>query len=472
MKVALVHYHLRTGGVTKVIVNQCRALAELGHEVLVFSAGKAPGGIPHQEVPLLDYLAVAPDEPVSLYQELLQHCETHFGSSPDLWHFHNHSLGKNVLFPELVQAVAESETPLILQPHDFAEDNRPSNYPLLAGEEIYPLAPQIQYAFINSRDRALLEEVGLPEGNSHLLPNAVNPPATVGSRADNEAQTLVLYPVRGIRRKNLGEAVLLAALAPPETRFAISLAPENPAWQGVHQNWERFSDEHHLPIDFAVTDRIPPCPGASADFQTWLHYSTHLLTTSIAEGFGLAFLEPAALQKPLIGRDLPEITKDFYQQGIRPGRLYENIPVPLSLLDVTELRREFEHQVSNSYRLYEQKLSDAALDEGWQKLTQGDKVDFGALPESFQQRLILKSLPSPGTLFEDLRQWLAGVLQETQPTAKAGNLSNYLLPQTQLALANLYRAASEASPAPPIWLPKENVLAQYLSPDRFHFLRS
>ena len=473
LKIALIHYHLRTGGVTKVISNQSRTLKELGHQLLVFSAGSAPQGIPHVEVPLLDYLTQKPAESESLYQLLLQHCETHLGGAPDLWHIHNHCLGKNILFPNLIKEIADSRTPLILQPHDFAEDNRPSNYSLLTGEHIYPLAPQIHYAFINSRDRGLLETAGLPKSESHLVPNAVAPPSTIGHSNRNDTERIVLYPVRGIRRKNLGEAVLLSALAPKNTRFAISLAPENPIWQGVHQNWQNFARDHHLPIEFAVTDRIPPHPETDSSFQTWLQCATHLLTTSIAEGFGLAFLEPAALQKPLIGRDLPEITADFHHHGINPGRLYQEIPVPLTAIDHQRLGHEFQHQVSNSYRLYEQTLSEDKLAAGWQRLTKDDTIDFGALPEDFQRDLILKVLASEDDHpFQDLQNWLAKVLAETQPTATPESLTPFSLPQSQQDIRDLYEAALSSPREKPSWLPKEKVLAQYLSPSRFHFLRS
>lgn len=472
LKVALVHYHLRTGGVTKVILNQSQALQKLRHPHLVLSAGPAPQGIPHAEIPHLDYLTKDPNDPIPLYQTLLHQCEQHLGGPPDLWHIHNPSLGKNILFPQLIKDIAESQTPLILQAHDFAEDNRPSNYPLLAGEHIYPTAPQIHYAFINSRDRGLLESAGLDPNQTHLLPNAVAPPPINDSRRDNPNERLVLYPVRGIRRKNLGETVLLAALAPQNTRFAISLAPENPVWQAVHHHWQTFAQDHQLPIDFAVTDCLPPYPDEECNFQSWIQNSTHLLTTSIAEGFGLAFLEPAALQKPLIGRDLPEITTDFYHQGINPGHFYQQIPIPLTELGRERLHHEFQQQVSNSYQLYKQPLPADELQSGWQHLTQNDVVDFGALPESFQQELILKVLNKEAHPFQNLQAWLAEVLAETQPTATPDSLAHFSLEKSTQDLQELYQAALAAPHEEPSWLSKEKVLAQYLSSSRFHFLRS
>ncbi len=54
-----------------------------------------------------------------------------------------------------------------------------------------------------------------------------------------------------------------------------------------------------------------------------------LITTSVAEGFGLAFLEPWLASKPLVGRNLPEITADFAEHGLDLSALYNCLPVPL-----------------------------------------------------------------------------------------------------------------------------------------------
>ncbi|MEM9081756.1 MAG: hypothetical protein AAGC74_13815, partial [Verrucomicrobiota bacterium] len=314
MKVALIHYHLRTGGVTRVLENQSASLSAAGIDHLIlsstdFSTSGISPSVPAATIPALDYLSKTSLTPTNLYQDLLAACQRQFGSAPDLWHLHNHSLGKNILFPGLLKLLAESQTPLILQPHDFAEDNRPANYPLLADNTIYPLAPQIHYAFINNRDRQLLTKAGLPPQQTHPLPNPVQLRFPPESRPPApQTHNLILYPIRGIRRKNLGEILLLAALAPADTTFAITLAPENPTWQPIHDRWQHLAEQLQLPILFNVADRIPPSPGLPSTYQSWRNAASHIITTSIAEGFGLAFLEPAALKKPLLGRDLPEIT--------------------------------------------------------------------------------------------------------------------------------------------------------------------
>ncbi|MBK1832770.1 glycosyltransferase [Roseibacillus ishigakijimensis] len=470
MKAALVHYHLRTGGVSKVVANQSQALSSLGISHRVLSAGPAPKALPHLTLPELDYQSEPAPDSSPLFPRLRAAFAREMGGEPDLWHLHNATLGKHAGFPGLIRDLAHSGTPFILQLHDFAEDNRPHNYPLLTGEHLYPLAPQIHYAFINSRDQRFLKQAGLPESQSHLLPNAVvadSAPAL----SEGNTPALVLYPVRGIRRKNLGEMVLLAALAPPGTRFAISLAPENPRWQAEHDRWVAFAKENHLPVLFDVTDRLPPRPGKESNFATWVSHATHLVTTSIAEGFGLAYLEPALRGKPLFGRDLPEITSDFRTHGIEPGRFYQHLPIPLSALDHSALKAQLQSRLQENYQNYNFPLSDEDLTAAWAHLTSGNEVDFGALPEDHQETVIQQVLKGQAPYLDSLRQWLAATLAQEQPTATPAQVEAYSLPRSQEQLASLYHTALTAPRQAPRWLPKEAVLGQFLSPTRFHFLR-
>ena len=476
LKVALVHYHLRTGGVTKVVSNQSEALTQLGVEHLVLSAGPEPENIPHAHVPQLDYLSAPSDTSPQLHPLLLAKFIDHFGCAPDLWHIHNPTLGKSALFPQLIQDIAESQTPLILQPHDFAEDNRPSNYPRLLGDKLYPLAPQIHYAFINSRDKGLLQNAGLPSPQSHLLPNAVALPSATSSTPPTPAPTaerekrLVLYPVRGIRRKNLGEFVLLAALAPPQTRFAVSLAPENEQWQAQHDRWRDFAREKQLPIQFDVTNQVDPSPRSGNDYLSWITQATHLATTSIAEGFGLAFLEPILHCRPLLGRDLPEITTDFRKQGIPLTNLYQKIPIPATALNLDKLRQTLREQLTESYRQYGATITEKDVERAWQQLFSDGEIDFGSLPEPFQEKVIQDALSAKADYLQPLRDWLKEALAVSEPALKPEALSSYSIAQSQHDLASLYQVAHSATAKAPTWLPKEKVLAQYLSPERFHFL--
>ncbi|MEO8206316.1 MAG: hypothetical protein ABI615_09045, partial [Chthoniobacterales bacterium] len=60
LRIAIVHYHLRAGGVTRVISHATKALVAAGHEVAIF-AGEAPPdfvipeGVRLQIIPELNY---------------------------------------------------------------------------------------------------------------------------------------------------------------------------------------------------------------------------------------------------------------------------------------------------------------------------------------------------------------------------------------------------------------------------------
>ncbi|MGJ8698299.1 MAG: hypothetical protein ACSHYF_18420 [Verrucomicrobiaceae bacterium] len=436
MRIALLHYHHRTGGVTRVIESQARALTLLGHEVII-----------PRDIDGLDYLT----EPHLSAAQLRLLIEQAIGEPADLWIIHNPTLGKNILFPGLIASLAKSDVPLLLQCHDFAEDGRPSNYQLLRDHQLYPLAPHVHYAFINQRDRKFLIDAGIPADRCHSLPNAL--PAT-SARDTNSGHPLVFYPVRGIRRKNLGELCLWASHAPPGTRFAVARAPENPEWLPVHDEWQSFAAELNLPIDFDVVD-------SPESFDEWLGRASHIATTSIAEGFGLTFLEPHLLRKPLLGRDLPEITSDFKEQGLNLGHTYSRIPVPFHLLDLEEVRNSYLETVSRTYQAYGRP---AEPNRWWDRLVEKGHLDFGNLPEEHQRHLIRNHhLP-------DFAAWLKNALNETSPVPQ--NLASWSEESYRNTLSTIIQTVSQSPPGPVSFLPKEHVLDRFLSPERFHFLRA
>lgn len=419
------------------IESQAKILRELGHQVRIASSGPekdwaGPGLI----LPELDYRTEG-QIPV---EQLLQ-------QKADLWIIHNPTLGLNVAYPDMIAIAATSGIPILMQIHDFVEDGRPANFQLVEGNDrLYPNASHIHYATINRRDLEILKNAGIPEARTHFLPNAVNPP-TIREAAPRE--TLLFYPVRGIRRKNLGELCLLSAHAPPNTRFAVALrsGSEEPAF--IHDDWVRFSEEKQLPIDFDVVGDQP------GSFVQWLEKSTHFVTTSISEGFGLTFLDPAFLNKPLIGRDLPEITCDF----IKYGALYQSIPISLDHLP--ELEAEYRDQLSATMAAYGRNVGPKELKHAWAEFSAGGTVDFGNLPEDFQRRVISTvHLPK-------LSDWLNQALQQDaeQVDTSPWTLKSY---SENLAAA----VNSPGSPGEVSWIPPERILNQFLRPEKFHFLRS
>ena len=185
------HYHLRGGGVTRVIDTAISALKPLGFECCVI-VGEQPQkplacGAPIGVVDGLGYHSGTQlHDPNDICQAIQDEAERLLGGKPDCWHIHNHHLGKNALTPLVVLKLAAAGIPLLLQPHDFPEDGRPTNFDTLMaglrrrsaadlGADIYPLAEHIHYCLLNDRDAHFLREAGGGD-HIHLLPNAVDLP--------------------------------------------------------------------------------------------------------------------------------------------------------------------------------------------------------------------------------------------------------------------------------------------------------
>ena len=497
MNVAIVHYHLGPGGVTQVIKAASQALTAAGirHVVLTGDAPPSGWGVSpqtvvrasrpeHRHIPGLGYLTATGSLTVDILTEHLRAAATEaLGGPPDLWHFHNHPLGKNCLVPHVVARLAREDERIVLQIHDLAEQGRPANYQLVANcRTIYPFSPRIRYAFLNSRDLGVFTAAGLPPENAVLLPNPVPLPAAPPCDPPADSPSPILFaPVRGIRRKNLGELVLLAALAPAGTRVAVSRAPRNPEALPVHDTWRKFAVKHRLPIGFDVVDRFAPAAGAATGFDSWLAHASHIVTTSVSEGFGLPFLEAAAHGKPLIGRNLPHLTAEHARHGIRAGRLYDRLLVPVDWSDLPILRDHLTTDLERNHRDYRRSLSQQTIDATLAALVRDGYLDFGNLPEPLQQEII-ERLAAPANRrillveidgeTQPAADWLAAIVADRTPTATRAQLAPYSPDEYQKSLTVLYQDLASQPAGPVRHLPAAEILTAHLGPGSFHFLLS
>lgn len=393
MRIAILHYHLDSGGVGRVIDLAAMALAEAGHEVAVIA-----GSFPHKRslldrmkvgvVPSMNY-SFLPCRLDDLAASVEREARRILGDAPDIWHFHNPTLGKNPMVSLLAAAWARQGKALVLQIHDFAEQDRPQNYRLLRDvgakegglrEFLYPVQPGVRYAVLNAHDAAILNRAGLPH-RATVLPNPVQPlpldapfdPALM------EAEDYMVYPTRAIPRKNLGEALLWSARFAAGRKMVMTLAPENPSRRAAHDAWEKFSRERGLPVVFDAVNRFGRALG---DFVSGARAS---FTTSISEGFGMAYLEPWLLGTPVIGRDLPNVTDDFTAYGLQQDWLYSSLPVELRPGE--EVAHEFYLRNLRTVREHAYGLSRAA--PLWER---GKMVDFGLLHPSLQMQVLSRIL--------------------------------------------------------------------------------
>lgn len=481
MKVAMVHYHLRLGGVTRVIEAAREALTQSGFQILVLSGEAVRSGTPGDGVRVVEALRYRKTGSSvvasSLTEELKREARHFFGEDPDIWHFHNPTLAKNVLIPTVIRELAEEGGRIVLQLHDFPEDGRPGNYSAQRSffdleesfeETLYPVASQIHYATINHRDREFLKAAGVKKKNLHVVPNAISPlsPGTTPrDRPFSQKKLFGLYPSRGIRRKNVGELLLLAMIYGDRISFATSLSPENPDWAAVHDRWVTAAGEMNLPVTLGIAD------GGRYDFMDLVGWSDFIVTTSVAEGFGLAFLEPWTAGKPVIGRDLPEITRDFAENGLQLKNLYTRIDIPVDWIGQGRIREAIESVLRRSYLAYDVRLPGNAVKKTWKAWVRKGRIDFGVLHEEFQLEVLGILHSDPGKI-EEIGVPSLDFSTSGEIAARKRLVSEVYGPAAYAEqMREMYSRVRQSHPGKVGHLSTDRVLEQFLDPGRLNLLR-
>jgi hypothetical protein len=464
MKIAVVHYHARPGGVTRVVERAVESLGDNAH-CLFFTGEAARAETPLQKkIRVVRGLGYSTDQTVRGL-DLLRHARGAFGCLPDLRHIHNHSLGKNPALTQEVITLAMSGQKILLQIHDFAEDGRPDNYNNLGKlqKRLYPVASHIHYAALNQRDLQFLKDAGIPEDRIHLLPNTVSPlpKSDSAEKEKNADEPLYVYPCRAIRRKNIGELLLWSACM-PEARFAVTLAPKNPDVKPIYDAWVSFASELNLHVEFDA--------GATLPFHEMIARADALITTSIAEGFGLAFLEPWLANKPLVGRNLPEITEDFEKNGIDLSMLYNRLGVPLSCnewdIGASFLSR-LEEKMKAACRAYGREWSDDLFEQARTALILNGTVDFGILDENMQRKIIRAVKENPSIFNGSLETPSSQVSANRRVVQDVYNPSTY-----GSHLLFIYNKLLSTAPGTVQYADGQVLLNHFLSPSRFNLLRT
>ncbi len=426
MQIAIIHYHLNPGGVTQVIANHLQSLDlalddNRNCRVAIFHGGETKDWNPPclkslrnikvsiHSVAALGYDAWPEEQPDStglsddLHRRL---AEIGFDPAGTVIHVHNHSLGKNISLPGALHKLAASGYPLLLQIHDFAEDFRPEQYARISkaisasqrgpvADFLYPQASHIHYAVLNGRDCKVLAQSGVAVDRLHELPNPIVEFEQL--RADNKSQNivkkdlgipvdtpLVLFPVRGIRRKNIGELLMWSALMRTKAFFGVTLAPNNVAELPAYNRWKGMTKEAGLRCIFEL--------GAKLSFQESLAAADALITTSVAEGCGMVFLEAQLAGHSLLGRKLPEITDEFEQNHIDLSFLYDRFAIPIDLIGRDHLRQQIVVAYQKTISAFDRKsYNDSELMDSFDRLIADGTIDFAMLTPEIQSRLILEA---------------------------------------------------------------------------------
>ena len=378
MKLVIVHYHLRPGGIRRVIELATPHLARQFNgavETVALVCGEANdrkwnacfqerlSGIPVEFIvePAFNYLSEQKrsSHAVSrLVRAAFSRIFAHASANNCLVWAHNLGIGRNLLLTrELTRVCAARGIPLVAHHHDWWFDNRwlrwlemrRAGFPTLraAAGTIFPPAAVVRHVAINQADAEILRRHFAKRAG--WLPNLTEPepeppPARVRAARNWLDRELAddapvwLLPCRLLRRKNIAEAMLLTRWLRPEawlvTTGGVSSAQEQAYANRLaaavrQQGWQ-------LRLGILHGDKQD-----NPDVNDLVAASEAVLLTSIQEGFGLATLEAAAARRPLIARSLPNVAPDLRRFGFRFPQCYAELLIDPRLFDwPTELRRQ------------------------------------------------------------------------------------------------------------------------------------
>ena len=369
MKLVIVHYHLRPGGIRRVIelaaphlVRRFRgaiaavvlAVGERADSKWNATIERRLKGTPVELFvePAFHYLSeqrLAVAQIQARLRGALQRLLAEGNPDNTLVWAHNLGIARNlILTRELIRTCADRRAQLVAHHHDWWFDNRWIRWPELrrsgfrtlngiAGT-LFPPEANLHHVAINQCDARILER-HFP-GHAGWLPNLterVALPAKSQQRAarewlggklgDPDAPVWIL-PCRLLRRKNVAEALLLARWLRPEawlvTTGGVSSADEMAYADSLAVAAGRHQWRLHLGI---LRDAGTSAPSVAE----LLSASEAVMLTSIQEGFGLPFLEAAAAGRALIARKLPNVAPDLEQFGFRFPQYYDEVLVPPTL---------------------------------------------------------------------------------------------------------------------------------------------
>ena len=463
MKIVFMHYHLKPGGVTTCLRQQVYALKD-DCDLLVIT-----GEMPDDRLPV--HTVVIPELAYSTLHHRPFHArdaaaaiadaiQTRFNGPCDILHVHNPMLAKNKKLLQILKALQKTGVRLLLQVHDFAEDGRPLSY----YNEDY--LEDCHYSVVNSRDYNILLKSGLKKEGLHLIFNTVTLPDI---EAETSAQGIdVVYPIRAIRRKNIGEAILLSLFFKDDGLLVITLPPNSPVDVESYEGWKAFAADHQLNVEFERGLNLP--------FEAIVRQARYVLTTSITEGFGFAFLEPWLFDKLVWGRKLDDICADFAANGIILDHMYGQLHVPIDWIEAHGFLQKWTATIQNACQLFDFQIHRDQIQRAYKTITAAGTIDFGLLDEVFQKRVIGLVLADHANRKQMslLNPPLSGVgkvynAKDVIASNRQAVLRNYGMPLYRQKLLSTYR--SVAATAVRQRIDRKKLLAEFFDLNKFSLLK-
>ena len=371
------HYHAKSSGVKVVIDNIFKALRRYSNYKLNLIYSADDQVYRSESVNCIDIPEVGYNgrcfESVEIFDHEAKILKSKIKSKLDLSHkciihAHNLNLMKNPILTRAIKFLSEDQElkdrlGIILQVHDFAEDNRRKLLHLMqnvtgkidnkfASLLAYPVARNIVYCTINNRDKLLLEKSGM--NKTVLFPNNIDCESLSNysfsstndglyQRLENYAanynykfekrRKILLSPVKVMKRKNIIETLLILTqlnIVKDEYQLLITLDANSAEDKIYSHQIKKFIKKYNLAVTIGFGhDFISPNGVRSERYPYTLidlfKISNIIVTTSIQEGFGMTYLEGWVANKPVIGRRMDIVFQDFEKHGIDLDHFYNEI---------------------------------------------------------------------------------------------------------------------------------------------------
>ena len=333
MKILFIHDVFDESGVIRSVLNNVKGLRELSGEIeFIFAGSSFVSSIPeYVEKRYIDWGA---QDIVSQIQEIAEDADFVIIENPTVGLFPKSTLA----FKEYAEQNPDKK--IIYRVHDFIDD-RPSLFDEFKKvfdnfDDIYPVSNNVSFLTLTSFDKKRLIKKGLT--NVNVLPNSIvvsdlctNKEKALDLRKTfeekgivNPGEKILVYPVRVLRRKNIEEAILLTKIlnqSGEEYKLIVTLPYE----EEYKREIENLASDYNVSCSVGkVSKHISFSKKDDFTIADLYSISELVISTSIREGFGFAFIEPWITGIPLIGRKISYVTEDFEINGIDLSHLYDN----------------------------------------------------------------------------------------------------------------------------------------------------
>ncbi|MGC1482107.1 MAG: glycosyltransferase [Chthoniobacterales bacterium] len=321
-----------------------------------------------------------------------------------------------------------AELRVVSHHHDFWFENRWARWEEMraagfasleeVGEVIF--SPSLRHAVINGLDaRGVDGAVALPNPVGFSRKDAEAPRGELLTRRREDAKGWLtellgdsspvwVAATRLLRRKNLAEAVLLHRWLRPEGWLVTTAGVSSAAEEDYARALGDAARDGGWRVRFSVL-----AEGGGPDVEALVAASEAVVMTSVQEGFGLPYLEAAAAGKPLVARRLPNVMPDLEGWGFRFPRSYDEVWIAAELLDLESEGRRQEMVFGKWRTTLPEAVRWRAEAPVWRV---GDRVAFGRLTLAGQLAVLAVEPEVSWAACAELNPGMAGWTDELAPT--------------------------------------------------------